>query len=236
LRDKLSRFAERQADPEAWRWQTEQSLADYVDSLPQAPVHRRQVTSIQRQIMQAQRASSFTPEAGEHHALKAASYARFSSPMREVVGIFTHKELLEAVGGHAYDKDIDTQLRDAVIEAANTSRQVQRKLEKTIEFAALFSVFSHEMSLPEPPLHTGTIMGLRGDRLYISLDELAMDVKVYREDLDEQSGTSYEMDEIVASPANAQSPEWVLGDGVQLCVRSYDEERKRFRFTLTHQS
>ncbi len=235
LRDKLARFAERQSDPEAWRWQPGQSLADYVDSLPRTPRHQRQVKSIQRQIMQAQRASSFTPEAGEHHALKAASYARFSSPMREVVGIFTHKELLEAVGGHAYDKDTDTELRDAVIESANHSRQVQRKLEKTIEFAALFSVFSHEMSLPQSPLHQGTIMGLRGDRLYISLDELAVDVKVYREDLEEQFGTSYDMGEIVARPADTQGPEWVLGDGVQLCVRSYDEERKRFRFTLAHQ-
>ncbi|MGQ7845637.1 RNB domain-containing ribonuclease [Granulosicoccus sp. 3-233] len=232
LRDTLAQFAERQPEPALWRWQKGQSLADYVDKLPQAARYRGQVLSIQRQIMQAQRASSFTPDAGEHHALKAASYARFSSPMREVVGIFTHKELLEALGGHSYDKDVDTDLRDAVIESANHSRQVQRKLEKTIEFATLFSVFSNELTLAEPPEHAGTIMGLRGDRLYVSLEDLAMDVKVYREDIEQQFGTDYEMGDIAATPSNRQCPEWVLGDAVQLRVRSYDEGRKRFRFTL----
>lgn len=232
LRDKLAQFAERQQDPAAWRWQPGQSLADYVEQLPDAAQYRRQVMAIQRQIMQAQRASSFTPDAGEHHALKAASYARFSSPMREVVGIFTHKELLEALGGHSYDKDNDMELRDAVIASANHSRQVQRKLEKTIEFAALFSVFSHELAQAEAPFHTGTIMGLRGDRLYISLDDMAMDVKLYREDIEEQFDTHYDMQAIAASPADADRPEWSLGDAVSVCVRAYDKERKRLRFTL----
>ena len=232
LREKLAQFAERQPDPAAWRWQTGESLADYVEKLPDAAPYQRQVKSVQRQIMQAQRASSFTPDAGEHHALKAASYARFSSPMREVVGIFTHKELLEALGGHAYDKDSDTDLRDAVIESANRSRQVQRKLEKTIEFAALSSVFSDELAMQNPPRHVGTIMGLRGDRLYVSLDDMAMDVKLYREDIEEQFDTRYDMGDIAATPTDPQSPEWLLGDAVQLSVRSYDKERKRFRFTI----
>lgn len=234
LRLKLAQFAERQQDPAAWRWQEGQALADYVEGLPDQPEHRRLVMAVQRQIMQAQRASSFTPEAGEHHALKVASYARFSSPMREVVGIFTHKELLEALGGHSFDNDTDTELRDAVIESANHSRQVQRKLEKSIEFSALFGVFSHELSLTDPPTHDGTIMGVRGDRLYVSLDDMAVDVKLYREDIEEQFDTRYDMGNIAATPIRTQAPEWLLGNAVKLSVRGYDKERKRFRFTLQH--
>ena len=233
LRNTLDSFAERQQHPASWRWEPDQSLAEYVESLPDDPRNRRRVMAVQRQIMQAQRASSFTPEAGEHHALKVASYARFTSPMREIVGIFTHKELLEALGGHTFDKDIDSTLRERVIESANSSRQRQRKLEKMIEFAALSSVFARELSLPEPPSHTGTIMGLRGDRLYVGLDDLAVDVKLYRDDIQKQFDTNYVMSDIEALPENHQQPTWQLAQAVTLRVRGYDKERKRFLFALT---
>ncbi len=62
--------------------------------------------------------------------------------LREVVGIFTHKELIEALHGHQSDSEADTQLRTAVIEAANAARQRQRQLDKRPEFDALLSLFS----------------------------------------------------------------------------------------------
>lgn len=232
LRNTLEQFARRQQDPLAWRWQQGQSLADYVEGLPESPENQRRVMAVQRQVMQAQRASSFTPEAGEHHALKVASYARFSSPMREVVGIFTHKELLEALGGHEFENEPDNELRDAVIESANRSRQVQRKLEKAIEFAALFGVFSQELSMTPSPVHNGTIIGIRGDRLYINLDDMAVDVKLYRDDIEEQFTTRYAMDSLAATPDDAHRPAWQLGNAVRLRVRRYDGERKRFQFAI----
>jgi ribonuclease R len=233
LRSTLDAFAERQHDSHDWRWLPGQSLADYVASLPMGLEHSRRVQAVQRQIMQAQRSSSFTPEAGEHHALKVASYARFSSPMREVVGIFTHKELLEALGGHAFDNDSDSILRERVIESANSSRQRQRKLEKMIEFAALSSVFARELALPEPPAHEGTIMGLRGDRLYVALDDLAVDVKLYKADIQEQFSTRYAMNDIEALPEDKRQPVWQMAQAVSLRIRGYDKQRKRFLFTLT---
>ncbi len=233
LRNTLDSFAGRQQQPTQWRWMPDQSLADYVERLPNDPQDRRRVMAVQRQVMQAQRASIFTPEAGEHHALKVASYARFTSPMREVVGIFTHKELLEALDGHAFDNDTDSTLRERVIESANSSRQRQRKLEKMIEFAALFSVFARELALPEPPSHSGTIMGLRGDRLYVGLDDLALDVKLYKDDLQEQFDTDYAMTVIEALPEDRQQPVWQMAQAVTLRVREYDKERQRFLFTLT---
>lgn len=233
LRNILDSFAERQQHPTRWRWIPGQSLAEYVESLPDDPGNGRRVMAVQRQIMQAQRASSFTPEAGEHHALKVASYARFTSPMREVVGIFTHKELLEALGGHAFDNDIDSTLRERVIESANSSRQRQRKLEKMIEFAALSSVFARELALSESPGHDGTILGLRGDRLYVGLDDLAVDVKLYKDDIQKQFDTHYTMSDVEALPEDHHLPAWQLGQAVTLRVRGYDKERNRFLFQLT---
>lgn len=232
LRSTLDSFAKLQADPEVWQWHPEQALADYVESLPSDEQHSRRVQAIQRQIMQAQRASSFMPEAGEHHALQAASYARFSSPMREVVGIFTHKELLEALGGHSFDDMSDDALREQVIQIANSSRQRQRKLEKVIEFAAIFSVFSRELALDTPPAHRGTIMGMRGDRLYVALDDLALDVKLYKDDLQEQFNSDYTMSDIEATPDMAGQARWYLAQGVEVAVRDYDKQRKRFLFSL----
>jgi exoribonuclease R len=57
----------------------------------------RVVSVINRQAQITNQAASFSssPEDG-HHALKTTHYARFTSPMRELVGCFTHKELYEA--------------------------------------------------------------------------------------------------------------------------------------------
>lgn len=232
LRSTLEAFALKQEEPQRWQWNPEQTLADYVESLPEQPQHRRRVKSIQRQIMQSQRASQFQIDAGEHHALKAASYARFSSPMREIVGIFTHKELLEALSGHYFNAENDIALRDVVIEAANTAKQTQRRLDKAIEFAALEQMFMRELSTIPAPLHTGTVIGMRRDRLYISLDSMAVDVKVYKDDLDKQYAASYAIDQVQMTSTSESAPDWQLGDEVQLSIISFDKTRRRFVFKL----
>ncbi|MCB9727167.1 MAG: hypothetical protein H6746_01655 [Deltaproteobacteria bacterium] len=52
--------------------------------------------------------------------------------MREIAGIFTHKEALELLGLAPPDQDTaaDAALREAVIEAANRSKEVQSQLTK----------------------------------------------------------------------------------------------------------
>lgn len=57
----------------------------------------RVVAVINRQAQITNQAASFSssPEDG-HHALKMTHYARFSSPMRELVGCYTHLQLYEA--------------------------------------------------------------------------------------------------------------------------------------------
>lgn len=232
LRETLQAFASKQEHPEHWQWLPGQGLADYLDSLPDAPEYKRRVRAVQRQIMQAQRASSFQPEAGEHHALKAASYARFSSPMREVVGIFTHKELLEALNGERGESEADERLRVQVIEAANSAKQKQRQLDKKIAFAALSSEFNRELDTGEHITHTGTIMGLRRDRLYITLDDKALDIKLYLDTLERTYATTYTLGPVTAVPHDPQKPHWQLGDAVTLQLTGYDRERSRFLFTM----
>ncbi len=234
LRQTLEQFSQLQEEPALWQWTKGESLSDYVDQLPDSERYTRKVRSIQRQIMQAQRGSTYEPEASEHHALKAASYARFSSPMREIVGIFTHKELLEALGGAAEHNTIDEKLRDDVIDAATMARTKQRQLDKVIQLAALHEQFSQEISTAQYSEYTGTIMGLRQDRLYISLDDNAVDVKIYKDHLDELFATQYEISTVQALPDTKEKPQFHLGDSVKVQLSSYDMERSRYLFTLSH--
>jgi len=232
LKDTLDALANILDDADRWRWQDGQSLAQYVEGLPTEPHHAKRVRAIERQIMQAQRGSSFTPEPGEHHALKAASYARFSSPMREVVGIFTHKELLEALHGDKFDNDADHILREQVIESANAARQKQRQLDKRMEFVALQIVFNADLNAEDTPWHTGTIVGMRADKLYINLDNMALDVKIYRDDLDNAYSTSYTIGDVRAEAVDQVSPIWTLGQSIQLRVKSFDASTARYMFAL----
>lgn len=232
LRDTLEQFSLNQEEPELWQWQAKQKLSDYLDSLPKEDNYQRKVRAVQRQIMRAQRGSRYEPAAAEHHALQASSYARFSSPMREVVGIFTHKELLEALGNTAQDNHADQTLRAAVIESATNARQKQRQLDKKIEFAALFQTFSRELTTKVFKEHIGTIIGMRQDRLYINLDDSAIDIKIYIDNLNDSFTTEYTIDYTTASPSSEKAPGWELGQAVVVSLLRYDNEKTRFYFKM----
>ncbi|MFK8076653.1 MAG: ribonuclease catalytic domain-containing protein [Granulosicoccus sp.] len=234
LRETIDQFSQLHDEPALWRWHKDQSLSEYLDQLPDSERDKRTVRAIQRQVMQAQRGSTYEPEASEHHALKAASYARFSSPMREVVGIFTHKELLEALGADASENHLDEKLRDSVIEAATVARSKQRQLDKKIALAALQQEFSSELLSGKSEPRTGTIMGIRKDRLYVSFDNTALDIKVYKDDLNAVMETDYTLSKAIATPSSDAKPSWRLGDFVALTLLRYDKERARFVFSISH--
>ena len=234
LRQTLDALIETRNLDDRWRWQENSSLAQYVRNLPDDNASHRLKATIQRLIMQSQRASVFQPEPDVHHALKAAAYARFSSPMREIVGIFTHKELLEALAMEPSEPASDDEtLRSQVISAANRARQIQRQLDKRIEFAVIQSVLGSDLSTEKKKTYSATIIGLRKDRLYAAVDGLALDFKIYKDDLDEQFSTHYEINRTQATPANKENPSWLLGQGIHLSARGYDSERKRFLFTVS---
>lgn len=251
-----------------WRWAKGQSLADYVDALPDTPREAGRVRAVQRQILVRQRASEYRAEPGRHHALALDGYARFSSPMREVVGIFTHKELLEALAGCPRGEEIpteespveqsrgewrsaeqspiegiasggasgDTVLRDAVIASANAARRRQKALDKRIAFAVIADLLDADLAHEPVPSHAGTVLGVReggAAHLYVGIDALSLDLKVYGEDLARRHGTPYAFEPLCAVPADGAKPAFLLGDAVSLRAAGYDETRGRFALDVT---
>lgn len=68
--------------------------------------------------------------------------------------------------------------------------------------------------------------------MYVSLDDLAVDVKLYKDDIQKQFDTLYAMSAIEAVPNDRQQPSWQMAQAVTLRVSGYDKERKRFLFAL----
>ena len=240
LRSLLSDFADSADLSDQWRWRKDQSLADYVAALPDDEENRPKVLAIERQILVCNQASEYRAEPGRHHALAASSYARFSSPMREIVGIFTHKELLEAMdcqvssySVHPSELRNDHSLRESIIAIANHSRQTQKQISKRIEFIALRSVLGTDLELESSPARDGIIMGFKKDRIYVAVESIATDLKVSASDLEEHLGTRYELNKLAAVPENKQAPEWRLGDAVKVTTLGFDSTKNRFRIGLS---
>jgi len=84
--------------------------------------------------------------AGRHHALAADSYARFSSPMREIVGIHTHLVALDALGLQSSEAARSAELRDAVIESAQNARARQKTLDRGILFEVIAELFETDLA------------------------------------------------------------------------------------------
>lgn len=166
---------------EAWRWDRKaESLATYLRGLPWEGEDKRLSRAIQRQAIMMNVRSTFSDEASAHHGVGAEVYARFSSPMREIVGIFLHKELLEHLDGAG---DIDDELREQVIEAANRAKDLQRKLTAVSNRIALDQLFEADLAGAEPVVRRGTVMGVTAAKIHVLLDEPPVDVKVYRRHL-----------------------------------------------------
>ncbi len=217
---------------DAWRWSgRREELADYLAGLPDSGASGRLRTALERQILWTNRASEFSDEIGPHFALAVEPYARLSSPMREVVGVFTHKELAEALDWEdPNDNATDRAIRDQVIEAANRARTVQKQIEKRSKLLALDALFADDLELgpKERPLRAGTVVGVKATRLYLLLDELPIDVKVYVDDLERRFETEYALDGVVLRAADASAPSFRLGDGLEFRVDSWDKGRQRF--------
>lgn len=239
LRQLLSQFTDAAELSDQWRWNKDQSLADYVTSLPDSDKHHGKVLAVERQILVSNQASEYRSEPGRHHALAASSYARFSSPMREIVGIFTHKELLEALQCTASNYAVDTAelpndnaLREKIIAVANQSRQTQKQINKRIEFIALHSVLSADLELDPQPIRDGIIMGFKKDRVYVAVESIATDLKVSATDLEEHYDSSYEFSKLNAYPTEPGAPRWQLGDSVKVQTMGFDAEKNRFKIRL----
>jgi len=238
----LSALVERTGlDPSTWQWRSQgpggEPLADYLERLPTFGARARLTRAIERQALLMNQRSTFADHPAAHHGVGAEHYARFSAPMREVVGIFTHKEALDALAGENRHTSVgqDLELREQVTDAGNRAKQVQRQLTKRVHRLALDRLLQDDIIQQESlrPRRSGTVMGLTSSRIYVQLDEPRLEVKVYVGDLERQLGTELELVEPGIELAEHDGARVLhLGDRLVVWVAGYDERRQRWRFAL----
>ncbi len=194
--------------------------------------------AIERQFLMANHRSVFSVNVGEHYALGIGSYARFSSPMREVVGIFTHKEALEKMFPNlASNDEWDEELRLRVIKVADDSKQKQSKINKAVLELAIEQFGRHTMLVPlkNRVRHDATIMGMTHDRVYVLTKNPEVDIKIYKDDMDHYLGCgTWELvgDEIGVEQKRGSTRE--LHSGVLMVPNSHkplkiEQDRNRSR-------
>lgn len=192
-----------------------QSIASYLDDLhtyrESFPVDSKEYRQwsaallvIERQAVVTNVKASYSADPVGHHSLKMSHYARFSSPMRELVGCFTHKELFEANKGDFQSSKMtsadDIILRDNVMRAAIRARFTQKKLSGAMHMHMLNATFFNDLRLriDRRSEYKGIVMGMdfserksKTRRAYVKLDEPCIEIKVYGEDLDYHYGCRY---------------------------------------------
>ena len=245
LKKNLDRLVEvRGLDPEIWQWRgpridaqdtAHESLATYLERLPHDASHQRLRQAIERQVLLINRRSSYSPEPGRHFALGVNPYSRFSSPMREIVGVFTHKEALEKLGlKHDSDEDrqVDEDLRAEVIRAANRSKDRQKQVEADILKIAAEDYFSPLLQRPyaERPSHQGTLLGLKSTRMYVRLDDPPIELKIYLDQLENDLQIALDPSPYGIELSSHGKVLLRTGDRVQLRCVGYDKKRGRWHF------
>jgi ribonuclease R len=219
---------------EAWRWRRGvESLASFLDRLPTEGPQGRVRQAIQRQILHSYERSDFSPEPGPHHALGLPAYGRFTAPMREIVGVFTHKELLELLGLEPPAPSAqDVRLRERVLQAADRAREVQRAITRAGERLALDFLLEGDQAQPRSlrPIRTGTVLGLDRSRLHVRLDTIPLELKVYTAHIERSLGCDYSAteDDLQLSPREGLGPRWRVGDPIRLRCGGRDPERDRW--------
>ncbi|CAE7241552.1 rnr [Symbiodinium sp. CCMP2592] len=213
-------------DPSLWRWSRDgtESLAAYLKRLwyftEEDPDMHCVFMAVNRRAMMSNKPAKFQAELGLHESLQAI-YARFSSPMRELVGCFTHCELGQAMGWiPAAD---DSALRARVIQVGNEAKTRQKKISRDLEEVALRSLCVPELRKPrsERPLWIGVILGVgakkQGQHAYVELADPPMEVKVYLRL--RGCPQQYKVKEgVTLVPADIDARSWRVGERVGLRV------------------
>ena len=236
-------------DADLWDWRPGgRSLAEYLRSLPSGGPQARLARSIHRQAMVTGGRSLFATVPGMHFGVGADVYGRFTAPMREVVGIFAHKEAWEKLEGRlavvssptgegrAGAWDDDEWLREQVVEAANQSRQTQRELDREVNRRVIDQLFEADLGRPidRRSRHLGTIMGVSRSKVHVALDEPPIDVKVYIYHLQRQlrSRVAQGRDRVTLRRLPGGVRLHTVGDEVRVRVRNRDRSRDRWELEL----
>lgn len=190
----LAQLTERVADlhglpGEPWRWdENRTSLADYLRGLPVgAPASRedRIARALTRQAVMVNLRSAYSIEPGPHVGVGAEPYARFSAPMRELVGVYLHHEAVEMMTGARMPEAGDERLRADVVVVANRSRETQRRVQDLSNEVVIDRLLAPELERPlhERTRYVGTVMGITANKVHVRVDAPPIDLKVYLRDL-----------------------------------------------------
>jgi ribonuclease R len=221
---------------ETWAWRRQEpsceSLADYIDRLPDNGEGGRLARALQRQAMLAGQASTFTLEPGPHYGIGAVAYSRFSAPMREMVGILTQHMALAQLGGQGSGLGIE--IIQSAVDVANEAKLVQKRATKLANGLALDELFKRDLERgkEERPRRSGTVMGMTRGKIYVQLDDPPVDVKVYVEDLERRWGGRASLAkgdfEIVLGKLR-----FSVGACIALLTDEYDARRQRWLFDVS---
>ncbi len=224
-----------------WVWDPATTpLAQYLAALPVAPPGTREdrvARALARQAVMVNLRSEYSTEPGPHTGVGAEPYARFSAPMREMVGVYLHKEAVEMLTGVHPPADQDERLRAEVVDVANRSRQTQRKVQDLSNEVVMDRLFRPELSKPpagRTPF-TGTVMGLAGSKIHVRLDAPPLDVKVLLFDVAPAFGGAWlevTQDGAALCAKGKPEPLLLLGQALTLTVRARDESHRRWVFSL----
>ena len=245
-RDRIARFEATLAqlvsahglDPELWGYPNASgdSLAQYLAALPREGAQGRIAAAIHRQAIIMNARSAFSQRAGGHYGVGAEVYARFSAPMREIVGVFLHKEALEKLAGHAspHAAQADDALRERIVERANEAKRLQGMITNAANRLAIDQVFGERQARQPDTPFAATVMGMTADRVYLRLDDPAIEVKAYLRDLARGSSEKLAID-VAGVALRSRTSERVLcrlGDEVHVAVDGRDERRNRWMLRL----
>ncbi|MBX3270596.1 MAG: RNB domain-containing ribonuclease [Sandaracinaceae bacterium] len=230
-------------DEATWRWRPEaRSLAEFLAGLPDAPPTSREgrlARAVTRQAIMVNLRSEYSMQPGPHAGVGAEPYARFSAPMREMIGVFLHKEAVEMITGAHPDVAEDERLRAEVVEIANRAKATQRRVQDLANERVIDRVFTPELARPprERTRFAGTVMGMTSSKLHVRLDAPPIEVKLYLRELARSLARKgpppwLESEDGVVLRARGGDPIATLGAEVAVRVLRRDEGRRRWELGL----
>jgi exoribonuclease R len=140
---------------------------------------------------------------------------------------------LEIMRGGANSAAEDLALRDEVLKSANASKLRQKRVTNECNKLVIDHTFQDDLELPykQRPARSGTVLGVKSDRLYVQLDEPPLEVKLYAGDIgqvtDERPVRSEDAVTMIGHH-KGREVRWRLGDRIDIKVLDYHRRRRRW--------
>lgn len=232
LHASIEAIARRHHLPEGFVWKRGSSLARYIAALP-APTlgaldeTARVARALERQAIVANLRSYYAVDPGPHYGVGLDPYGRFTAPMREIVGVFLHGETIEAFGLGKAGAPRDPTLREAVVEAGNRSRDVQRQISDAGNRLTIDRLLRADLALPKDarPRRKATVMGIAGSKVHVSLDDPPLDLKLYLKELGQVLGGVWlkaSEDGVALREEKSGREIFAVGDAIELRTMGLD--------------